>query len=275
MRTWRARWGLSLSAQSGGGIMPVSSTWQLRRTTHISKAQQQRPFVTGCLSVQRHRDDDNDDVGSNADQALSKHKVLLLNKGPRIGKRQGSITKHCVARSFFAPARAAKGGGPRFFVFFFFLAQSHCPVAAKGSTPDIKQRGGARDGAFAKAHRTAHRSSLSGTLPWVQGKLPRGQEVQVPQWQHYFFFSPVHSGCFLRERPIFTLPHSHSLAQFQTNPKSLQSARHAAWIHTKPDTGGCVHNVPSLRDKVITHTHTQGLGMTPLEVALRISTPRY
>lgn len=71
------------------------------------------------------------------------------------------------------------------------------------------------------------------------------------------FFSPVHTGCFLRERPIFTLPHSHSLAQFQTNPKSLQSARHAAWIHTKPDTGGCVHNVPSLRDKVITHTRTR------------------
>lgn len=135
MRTWRARWGLSLSAQSGGGIMPASSTWQLRRTTHISKAQQQRPFVTGCLSVQRHRDDDNDDVGSNADQALSKHKVLLLNKGPRIGKRQGSITKHCVARSFFAPARAAKGGGPRFFVFCFSSRRVTVPSQPRGAPP--------------------------------------------------------------------------------------------------------------------------------------------
>lgn len=167
--------------------------WQLRRTTHISKAQQQRPFVTGCLSVQRHRNDDDDDAGSNADQALSKHKVLLLNESPRIAKRQGSITKHCVARSFFAPARAAKGGGPRFFLFcFVFLAQSHCPVAAKGSTPTQKIAGALGMGRSRK-HTERHIGVASPEcFLGCKESFPEGKKFSSTMATLLFFLSSAH-----------------------------------------------------------------------------------
>lgn len=256
--------------------MPASSTWQLRRTTHISKAQQQRPFVTGCLSVQRHRDDDNDDVGSNADQALSKHKVLLLNKGPRIGKRQGGITKHCVARSFFAPARAAKRGGPRFFLFVFFPRAESLSRRSQGEHPRHKTaRGrsgwGVRESTPNGTSEQPLRNASLGTRKASQRARSSSSTMAT-----LLFFSPVHTGCFLRERPIFTLPHSHSLVHFKPTQNPCR-VRDTPPEYIPNQTRVAVSTMSQAYETRSSHTHThaQGLGMTPLEVALRISTPRY
>lgn len=177
--------------------------------------------------------------------------------------------------SFFAPLRAATGGGgPRFFISSPRVES--VSRRSQGSAPDPKECGGAWDGAIAKAHQMAHWSSLSRMLPCVQGELPRGRGVQVPRWQHYsffFLFSLQCTGCLLRERPIFIRksPPQPLAGAISNQPEILAKCKpHVTCIHTKPEADGCRQRPKPTRQGHNTHTH--GLGMTPLELALRIST---
>lgn len=192
--------GESAYLESQAGTLPVGTVgrWhsasvlqrQLRRTSHISKAQQQRPFVTRNLSVQRHRDDD-DDVGSNADRALSKHKVLLLNKGPR---RKEASQNTAWPAPFFAPPRAAKGGGgPRFFFFSIPRAES-LSRRTQGSTPDANERGGCLGwGVRESTPNCTSEQPPQNASSRARKASQRARSSSSTMAKHYdFFLSPVH-----------------------------------------------------------------------------------
>lgn len=73
------------------------------------------------------------------------------------------------------------------------------------------------------------------------------------------FFFCFFSSAFFVSAPFSSqsLPHSHSPAQFQANPKSSPNASHTSPEYIPNQKQTAVDNVPSLRDKVITHTGTR------------------
>lgn len=90
--------------------------------------------------------------------------------------------------------------------------------------------------------------------------FPEGEEFKFHDGNttvFFFFFLSSAQAAFFVSAPFSSenLPHSHLLAQFQTNPKSSPNASHTSPAYIPNQKQMAVDNVPSLRDKVITHTH--------------------
>lgn len=90
--------------------------------------------------------------------------------------------------------------------------------------------------------------------------FPEGEEFKFHDGNTtVFFFFCFFSSAFFVSAPFSSqsLPHSHSPAQFQANPKSSPNASHTSPEYIPNQKQTAVDNVPSLRDKVITHTGTR------------------
>lgn len=103
--------------------------------------------------------------------------------------------------------------------------------------------------------------------------FPEGEEFKFHDGNttvFFFFFLSSAQAAFFVSAPFSSenLPHSHLLAQFQTNPKSSPNASHTSPAYIPNQKQTAVDNVPSLRDKVITHAH--GLGMLCISTNTKI-----
>lgn len=89
--------------------------------------------------------------------------------------------------------------------------------------------------------------------------FPEGEEFKFHDGNTMVFFFCFFSSAFFVSAPFSpqSLPHSHSPAQFQANPKSSPNASHTSPEYIPNQKQTAVDNVPSLRDKVITHTGTR------------------
>lgn len=197
----------------------------------------------------------------------------MLNKCP--SRKEASQSTAWPTPLFCATKGSNGRRGPTFFLSPL-LAQSQCPVVARGAPPTQKSVGALGMGRSRK-HTEWHIGAASPECFLAcKESFPEGEEFKFHDGNTTVFFFSLSlqcTGCLLRERPIFIRksPPQPLAGAISNQPEILAKCKpHVTCIHTKPEADGCRQRPKPTRQGHNTHTH--GLGMTPLELALRIST---